>query len=170
MKLQPRAHARGVCFRRIHNQRAYKSVTPILGECPRFQLLKGVGRKMAKKNNVHAPLVLIVEDEPLVRTFAVEMIEDAGYRTIEAANADEAIRLLETRNDIRIVFTDVNMPGSMDGLKLAHVVRSRWPPVQLIVSSGRMLIPEEELPAGGRFLGKPYQYSEIVRTLRQLDA
>ena len=117
-----------------------------------------------------APLVLIVEDEFLVRLYAVEMIQEAGYRAVEAADADEAIRVLETRNDIKIVFTDVNMPGSMDGLKLAHVVRDRWPPVQLIVSSGRIVIPERELPAGGRFLGKPYRYSDIVRTLRQLEA
>lgn len=119
---------------------------------------------------MEAPLVLVVEDEPLVRLGAVEMIEDAGYRVLEAANADEAIRLLESRNDISIVFTDVNMPGSMDGLKLAHVVRNRWPPVQLIVASGRAMIPEQELPARGRFLSKPYQYSEIERTLRQLVA
>jgi hypothetical protein len=62
------------------------------------------------------------------------------------------------------------MPGSMDGLKLAHVVRNRWPPVQLIVASGRAMIPEEQLPLGGRFIGKPYQYAVIERTLRQLVA
>jgi two-component system, response regulator PdtaR len=75
------------------------------------------------------PAVLIVEDEPLVRLGAVQTIEDAGFEVIEAANADEAIEILEKRSDIRVVFTDVHMPGSMDGLKLAHAVRNRWPPI-----------------------------------------
>ena len=83
------------------------------------------------------PVVLIVEDEPLVRVGACNMIEDAGFEVIEAASADEAIRILESRSDIRVVFTDVHMPGTMDGLRLAHAVRGRWPPIKIIVTSGR---------------------------------
>ena len=98
------------------------------------------------------PAILIVEDEALVRLCAVRMIEDAGFEVIEAANADEAIRILESRNDIRVVFTDIHMPGSIDGLKLAHAVRNRWPPIKIIVTSGRELITEHDLPEGGRFL------------------
>jgi CheY-like chemotaxis protein len=79
-------------------------------------------------------VVLIVEDEPLVRWSGLKMLEDADFEVIEAANADEAIRILESRNDIRVVFTDVQMPGSMDGLKLAHAVRNRWPPIKIIVT------------------------------------
>jgi CheY-like chemotaxis protein len=93
------------------------------------------------------PAVLIVED-------AVRSIEEAGFEVIEAANADEAIRILENRNDIRVIFTDIHMPGSMDGLKLAHAVRNRWPPIKLIVTSGRSQVGEQELPEGGRFFGK----------------
>ena len=116
------------------------------------------------------PVVLVVEDEPLIRLDAVSMIEDAGFEVVEAANADEAISILEARNDIRIVFTDVHMPGSMDGLRLAHAVRDRWPPIKLIVTSGQMIVPEGELPAGGRFFSKPYRPSELARALHELAA
>jgi len=114
--------------------------------------------------------VLVVEDELLIRLNAVQMIEEAGFEAIEAANADEAIRILESRSDIRIVFTDVQMPGSIDGLKLAHAVRNRWPPIKLIVTSGHVAVDESALPAGGRFFSKPYQPSEITRTLHEFAA
>jgi CheY-like chemotaxis protein len=113
-----------------------------------------------------APAVLIVEDEPVVRLCAVETVEGAGFEVIEAANADEAIRILESRSDIRVVFTDLHMPGSMDGLKLAHAVRNRWPPIKIIVTSGHERIAEQDLPAGGRFLAKPCDPSEIKDALR----
>jgi DNA-binding LytR/AlgR family response regulator len=95
------------------------------------------------------------------------MVKEAGFEAIEASNAAEAIRILESRNDIRAVFTDVQMPGSIDGLKLAQVVRNRWPPVALIVTSGHAN-READLPTGGRFLSKPYQSSEVGATLRQM--
>ena len=113
------------------------------------------------------PAVLIVEDEPLVRLDAVRTVENAGFDVIEAANADEAIRVLENRSDIRVVFTDIHMPGSMDGLKLAHAVRNRWPPIKIIVTSGRELIAEQDLPEGGRFFAKPYNPIEILDALRE---
>ena len=108
---------------------------------------------------------MVVEDEFLIRANAIDMIAAAGFDVVEAANAEEAISILESRNDIRIVFTDVHMPGSLDGLKLAHAVRDRWPPVKLIVTSGRSIIPESELPSGGRFVRKPYEPLEIARAL-----
>jgi CheY-like chemotaxis protein len=113
------------------------------------------------------PVVLVVEDEFLIRQYAVEMIDEAGFDAIEAANADEAIEILESRSDIRIVFTDIQMPGSIDGLKLAHAVRDRWPPIKLIVTSGQRTVPESALPRGGRFFSKPYQPSEIARALHE---
>src|SRR6202041_48101 len=82
------------------------------------------------------PVVLAVEDEPLILMLAVDMIRDAGFEPLWASNAEEAIRILESRDDIRIVFTDINMPGSMDGIKLAQAVRGRWPPIRIIVTSG----------------------------------
>ena len=83
------------------------------------------------------PVVLVVEDECLIRLQAITMVEEAGYQVMEAANADDAIALLEARKDIRIVFTDIEMPGSMDGMKLARAIRDRWPPVELLITSSR---------------------------------
>jgi len=114
------------------------------------------------------PVVLVVEDENLVRMSALEMVQEAGFEAIAASDADEAIRILESRGDIRAVFTDIQMPGSMDGLRLARVVRDRWPPVALIVTSGQTMVPESDLPTGGRFLQKPYAPMQIKATLQQL--
>src|ERR1700683_350770 len=114
--------------------------------------------------------VLIVEDEPLIRTGAVYLIEDAGFKVYEAGSADAAIALLELHKEIRLIFTDVDMPGSMDGLKLAHYVRGRWPPVKIIVTSGHVKVTEESLPAGAIFLPKPYDAAEIAHQVRQMLA
>lgn len=114
--------------------------------------------------------VLVVEDEPLVRMDAVTMVEEAGFTAYEAANADEAIALLERHSDIRFLFTDIEMPGSMDGLKLAHAVRKRWPPVTILVTSGRAGLSSEDLPERGYFFPKPYQPSAILQVLREAAA
>ena len=116
------------------------------------------------------PVVLVVEDEFLLRTHAVEMIEEAGFDAVEAGNADEAIRLLETRKDIRIVFTDIEMPGSMDGLRLARAIRDRWPPVELILTSGRHKLDASEIPERGQFVPKPYGFDVLVTAIRKLAA
>jgi CheY-like chemotaxis protein len=115
-----------------------------------------------------AAVVLIVEDDYLVRLHAVFILEEAGFGVLEAASADEAIALLEARKDIRIVFTDINMPGSMDGLRLAHAIRSRWPPIELVVTSGQMRVRKEDMAERGLFLGKPYEPSELVQMVRSL--
>jgi CheY-like chemotaxis protein len=113
-------------------------------------------------------VVLVVEDDFLLRMNASEMIEAAGFVVIEAPNADEAISILETRNDISVVFTDIQMPGSMDGLKLARAVRGRWPPIKIITTSGKRTIEQADLPEGGRFLPKPYSSVQISGVLREL--
>src|SRR5580700_10413414 len=122
---------------------------------------------MPRGNSTKLPAVLIVEDEPLVRIGAVNIIEDAGFKVIQAESADEAIRVLECRGDIRVVFTDIHMPGSMNGLKLAHAVRNRWPPIKIIVTSARSQVSEQELPEGGRFFAKPYEATQITDTMRE---
>ena len=114
------------------------------------------------------PVVLIVEDEFLLRMGAAEMIGDAGFDVVEAASADEAIAILEARPDIRVVFTDIQMPGSMDGLKLAAAIRGRWPPIKIIATSGLVDVRLDDLPEGGRFLPKPYSPEQVVRTLHEL--
>jgi CheY-like chemotaxis protein len=114
------------------------------------------------------PVVLIVEDEFLLRMDAVDMIAAAGFEVVEAANADEAIEILESRPDITVVFTDIQMPGSMDGLKLARAVRGRWPPIKIIATSGHVHIGEIDLPEGGRFLPKPYSSEQVTGVLREL--
>ncbi len=116
------------------------------------------------------PVVLVVEDEPILLMLAVCVVEDAGFEAIEASNADEAILILEHRTDIRIVFTDVEMPGDMNGLRLAHAIRGRWPPIELIITSGWIKIRTEDIPARARFFAKPYQPAEIVEALQQMAA
>ena len=113
-------------------------------------------------------VILIVEDELLIRLDAVEMIEQAGFEVVEAASADEAIAILEARLDITVVFTDIQMPGSMDGLKLAAAVRDRWPPIKIVATSGQVKLGPDDLPEGGRFLQKPYGPGEIMKTLREV--
>jgi two-component system, response regulator PdtaR len=113
-------------------------------------------------------LVLIVEDEPLIQMNAIEMIEAAGFKVVEANNADEAIAILEARSDIGVLFTDIQMPGSMDGLKLAAAVRDRWPPIKIIATSGHHAIRHGELPEGSSFLRKPYNSAQIIGLLREL--
>jgi CheY-like chemotaxis protein len=114
------------------------------------------------------PLVLVVEDEFLTRMQTVVMIEEAGYNVVEARNADEAIAILETREDIRIVVTDIEMPGSMDGIKLARAIRNRWPPIELIVTSGRYRVRTDELPSRAKFMPKPYAPDVLVSVIRTL--
>ena len=113
-------------------------------------------------------VVLVVEDEPLLRMLAAESIEADGYDVVEAGHADEAILSLEARPDIDIVFTDISMPGSMDGLKLAHYVRDRWPPIRIITTTGRSQLAEDMLPPNCQFLPKPYQGSDITAALHRL--
>ena len=116
------------------------------------------------------PVVLVVEDEVLIRMNTVEMIEDAGFRALEAANADEAIVLLEARLDICVVFTDIDMPGSMNGIRLAQAVRGRWPPIKIIATSGHFKLKAGDLPQDGRFLPKPYNLTQVTEMLRDVLA
>ena len=114
------------------------------------------------------PVVLVVEDEPLLRWNTVAVIEEAGFEVVEAANAIEAISILEKSLDIRVVFTDVQMPGSMDSLRLAHLISTRWPPIKIIATSGRLRLRADDLPQGGRYLSKPYVTSELTGMLHEL--
>ena len=112
--------------------------------------------------------VLVVEDDAIVRAEAIDLCEEAGFSTYEAKNADQAIRMLERHFDIRVLFTDVEMPGTMDGLKLAHAVRDRWPPVTIMVTSGRVKVGKEDMPENGLFFAKPYPPRGIIHALNDI--
>lgn len=112
--------------------------------------------------------VLVVEDESLIRMDIADRLREAGFSVFEAESADAAIKILETRSDIHLVFTDVDMPGSMDGLRLAAYVRDRWPPIKLIVTSGHVAPKEGLLPKGGRFFPKPYEIGPLSSAIVEL--
>src|SRR6516162_6315460 len=116
------------------------------------------------------PVALIVEDEVIVRLHIADIVEGAGFSAVEAFNADDAIALLTSRSDIQVVITDVNMPGPMDGLKLAHAVRDRWPPVEIIVVSGKSRPNDDDLPARGMFFSKPVDEGRLKQALRNIRA
>jgi two-component system, response regulator PdtaR len=113
------------------------------------------------------PVVLVVEDETFVRMLAVDVLEDEGFTVVAAATADEAWSILEARGDIGVLFTDVNMPGDMDGLTLAARVAERWPRIRLVVTSGRKGLSDHEMPDHGRFVQKPYRQSELMSAIAQ---
>ena len=123
---------------------------------------------MASLPRVNA-LVLVVEDDRVLRGLVTRVITAAGFDVMESANADEALGKLERHAGIRIVFTDVDMPGSMNGLTLANAVRGRWPPMKIIVASGQRP-SAQELPPRGVFLPKPYDGAVLVETLRAMAA
>jgi two-component sensor histidine kinase/FixJ family two-component response regulator len=115
-----------------------------------------------------SPKVLVVEDEMMLRMRAVDIVEDAGFTPIEAVNADEALTILESRSDIELLFTDIQMPGSMDGLKLAHAVHERWPSIKIILVSGKLTPTEAEKPANSRFFGKPLEVRQMIAEMQEM--
>ena len=125
---------------------------------------------MAQSSPFKKTIVLVVEDEPLLRMMAVDLVEEAGFEAVEAMNADDAVLVLESRPDIRIVFTDIDMPGSMDGMKLAASVRDRWPPIEIIIVSGHKRPLEEDLPERSVFFAKPYAVGRVIDTLQKMAA
>src|SRR4051795_4136093 len=118
--------------------------------------------------STEVPNVLIVEDEMMLRMRAVDIVEDAGFCPVEAVNADEAISILESRSDISLLFTDIQMPGSMDGLKLAHAVHDRWPAIKIILVSGQVKPTDAEKPADSRFFGKPLGVEKMISELQAM--
>jgi CheY-like chemotaxis protein len=114
--------------------------------------------------------ILVVEDEPLLRLAAIDMVEKAGFHALAAADATEAVRLLETHPEIRIVFTDIDMPHGMDGVKLAACIRDRWPPIAIILTSGHAKAADLTLPARSMFFPKPYHPPEVVAAFHRMAA
>src|SRR6188508_787497 len=112
--------------------------------------------------------VLVVEDEMVLRLRAVDIVEDAGFNAVEAVNADEALSIRESRSDISLLFSDIQMPGTMDGLKLAHAVHDRWPSIKIILVSGQVKPTDADKPTDSRFFGKPIEVEQMIAELKSM--
>lgn len=110
-------------------------------------------------------VVLVVEDEAILRFDAVDALEAAGIEALEAANAAEALILLNNRQDISTVFTDINMVGNIDGLALAKMIHARWPQIRVVVTSGHVRLRDGDLPGQARFVPKPYPSGQLAEIL-----
>lgn len=117
---------------------------------------------------IEVPKVLVVEDEMVLRMRAADIVEDAGFCPVEAVNADEAMAILEARSDIALLFTDIQMPGSMDGLKLAHAVHARWPAIKIVLVSGQVRPSDAERPVDSHFFGKPLGVEQMIAELQAM--
>jgi two-component system, response regulator PdtaR len=115
-----------------------------------------------------SPVVLIVEHDELLKLLTADIVEDAGFAALRAGDADEALAMLESRSDIALMLTSVTMPGSMDGLGLAHTVCKRWPAIKTIIASGQVRLVGSDLTAGSRFLLKPYHVQTMISEIRLL--
>jgi two-component sensor histidine kinase/CheY-like chemotaxis protein len=104
----------------------------------------------------------------VLRMRAVDIVEDAGFTAVEAVNADQALSILESRSDISLLFSDIQMPGSMDGLKLAHAVHDRWPSIKILLVSGQVKLSDADKPADSRFFGKPLEVKQMIAELQQM--
>ena len=151
-----------------------RSRLEMVQRAPHRSLSLNTERKFSMSGHSQAPgkgLILVVDDEALVRMGAADVVEEAGFEVVEASNADEAICILELRDDIVLIVTDIDMPaGSMNGLRLAAAVKRRWPPIHIIVVSGHCRANENELPPGAVFLSKPYQPAQLATQIRRLAA
>lgn len=143
------------------NLSALKPISP-----PAWRKYKLRLRRMANVNTV----VLVIDDEPVLRILMMDLVESAGFEVFGAANAGEAIRVLESRDDIDIILSDIHMPPGIDGMELAAIVRDRWPPIAIILISGRLKASEVKMPEGSVFFSKPYRSAEIVATLNRMAA
>src|ERR1700737_620241 len=123
---------------------------------------------MAPGQSAALRAILVVEDEMLLRMRAVDMVEDAGFTPVEAINADDALAILESRSDIELLFTDIQMPGSIDGLKLAYAVHERWPLIKIILVSGQLKLNDNDKPADSRFFGKPLDVKQMIAEMQDM--
>jgi CheY-like chemotaxis protein len=123
---------------------------------------------VASESFADTATILVVEDEAILRMLNAEMLEDAGFRVLEAASADEAVKILEQSPDVRVLFSDVKMPGTMDGIDLARMVHTRWPKIGILLTSGHMRPNREDLPNDGRFVAKPYVVNSVIAEINRI--
>lgn len=112
--------------------------------------------------------VLVVEDEPILRLDAIAMVEQAGFEAVEALSSADAIRLLEERLDIRVVFMDLDMPRGRDGIEIAAAIRDRWPPIEIILTAAYFTRESVRLPERAEFYPKPIDRAEVIDAMRRL--
>ena len=135
---------------------------------PNHEIAQGQGDIMPSATTGSPTNVLVVEDEMVLRMRAVDIVEDAGFTAVEAVNADEALSILEERSDIALLFSDIQMPGSMDGLKLAYAVHARWPAIKIILVSGQIELSDTDKPANSLFFNKPLVVKQMIAQLRAM--
>lgn len=114
------------------------------------------------------PTILVVEDDTLIRMLGVNILEEAGFEVLEAANADEGIAILSEHGHVRLLFSDIDMPGSMDGVELARLVHDRWPSIRLLLTSGHHNLPEAAIPDDGKFVRKPWSEEFLIGKIRAI--
>lgn len=123
---------------------------------------------MSDNDDAPPPVVLVVEDEALIRMGAADQLEHEGYDVVEAGSAAEALTIIKARPDVRVLFTDIDMPGEFDGMQLAERVHQRWPEVLLLVTSGRSSLVDSDIPDAGMFMPKPYAGEKLAGALKEL--
>jgi CheY-like chemotaxis protein len=123
---------------------------------------------MTATSSADHPTILVTEDDGLVRLFASDLLEESGYTVLEADSAEEALKVMEKRKDVRLLFTDIEMPLGIDGLELARQVHERWPKVLLVITSGKVRPAKAEIADSGRFIPKPYRAEELLGELDEL--
>jgi two-component system, response regulator PdtaR len=132
--------------------------------------VKGVGRNMALHSSDPAPVVLVAEDEELVRLYAVDLLAEAGYKVVDVASADAALEAMAEQPAIRVLFTDIQMPGKLDGIQLARRVHEQWPEVLLLITSGGRRPAKAEIADHGHFIAKPYLPSDVLNEIVAMDS
>lgn len=112
--------------------------------------------------------VLVVEDEPVLRLYVLDMVEEAGFEPVEATSAADAIRILETRTDITVVYMDLDMPRGLNGIEIAAAIRDRWPPIEIILTAAFLTRADIDLPARAEFYPKPIQHDQMIGAMRRM--
>jgi len=123
---------------------------------------------MTQNTSTDHPTILVAEDNKLLRLLASDLLEEHGYTVVEADNSEEALKVMETRKDVRLLFTDIQMPPGCDGLELAREVHNRWPKVRLVITSGQVQPTRAEIADEARFIRKPYQAKDLLDQIDDL--
>jgi CheY-like chemotaxis protein len=123
---------------------------------------------MTQNTSTDHPTILVAEDNELLRLLASELLEEHGYTVVEADNAEEALKVMEKRKDVRVLFTDIQMPPGCDGLELARQVHHRWPKVHFVITSGQVQPTRAEIADDGRFIRKPYRAKDLLSQIDEL--